>query len=156
MTKNSIIGFHHFNIKAQNFDLTMNFYKALGFEEVHSWSLPGFNIEKCSMMFHPAANVYLEICDRNANMPTQGRKKTDEETYVESAILHICFTVKDAKQTYLFAIEKGAKPLIEANSIELIDPKKEKTIIVKNSLVYSPNGEVIEFIEDTFGLQRKI
>jgi len=156
MNDSSIIGFHHFNIKAQNFDATMDFYKSLGFEGIHSWSLPDFNIKKCSMLFHPIANIYLEICDKNANMPTQGRKRIDSEEYVENAILHICFSVKDAEQAYLFAIEKGAKPLIEANEIELINPKNSKKLKVTNSLVYSPNGEVIEFIEDSFGLQRKI
>ena len=155
MNDYNIIGFHHFNIKAQNVEETVSFYQALGFEEVHSWSLPDFNIKQCIMLFHPAANVYLEICDRDANMPTQGRKRLDGEEYVENAILHVCFTVKSAEQAYKFAIRNGAKPLIESNSIELVNPKNSINLRVTNSLVYSPNGEVIEFIEDSFGLQRQ-
>lgn len=150
MNKNNIIGFHHFNIKAQNFDETVNFYKSIGFKQIHSWSLPHFNITNCTMMFHPKAGTYLEICDRDADMPTLGRRRQKNEEYIENAILHICFSVKSAEYAYAFAIEQGAKPLSKSSSIELVDPKNGNTLHVINSLVYSPNGEVIEFIEDSF------
>lgn len=144
---NHITGFHHFNIKAQDFEITTNFYKSLGFEPVHSWSLIQFNIKRCTMMYHPIANTYIEICDKDANMPTQGRKKRENEEYIENAILHICFTVENADLAYKHAIENGATTLSPSSEIKLIDDLSKKAISVRNSLVYSPNGEVIEFIE---------
>ncbi|MGH1517882.1 VOC family protein [Chryseobacterium sp. JK1] len=142
----NIIAFHHVSIKAQDLEKTIIFYKKLGFEMVHDWSLPDFNLEKCAMLHHQKINCYLEICDRNADMPTQGRKRLESEEYVESALLHICFTVKNAEYARKKAIEYGAKDLSEGVfQLDLIN--NTKSVNVKNSLVYSPNGEVIEFLE---------
>lgn len=141
-----IRGFHHINIKAQDFDSAEQFYMKLGFRKVHSWSLKEFSISKCVMMFHSEAEMYIEICDRDARMPTQGRPRKEGEGYVESALLHICFFVDNADQAYQEAIKAGATPLNALNKIALIDDLGNKLEVV-NSLVYSPNGEVIEFIE---------
>ncbi len=143
----NIISFHHVSIKAQNFEETISFYQKLGFEVVHDWSLPEFNLEKCAMLHHRKINYYLEICDKNADMPTQGRKRLQSEEYVENALLHICFKVKDAESARQQAMEYGAKDLSEGVfQLDLIN--KNKSVNVKNSLVYSPNGEVIEFLEN--------
>ncbi|MCS3529326.1 VOC family protein [Chryseobacterium sp. JUb7] len=145
LTEN-ITAFHHVSIKAQNFGKTVSFYQKLGFEVVHDWSLPDFNLEICAMLHHKAINYYLEICDKNADMPTQGRKRKDHDEYIENALLHICFTVKDAHQARIKAIELGAIDLSNGEfELDLIN--KDKSVRVKNSLVYSPNGEVIEFLE---------
>lgn len=141
----NIIGFHHFAIKAQDFERTVDFYKTLNFEKVHGWSLPEFNLEKCVMLKNKSFYCYIEICDSNADFPTQGRKRKQGDPYVENSLLHICFTVVDAKKAYDEAIENGAKPLSAKETLELKDYKKSVT--VSNSLVYSPNGEVIEFLE---------
>lgn len=144
--KHNIIGFHHVSIKAKEFDSTVNFYKNLGFEIVHTWSLPDFNMEKCVMLHHKAINYFLEICDKNADMPTQGRKRKSDDEYIENALLHICFIVKDAELARKKAIEIGAKDLSHG-AVTMDIANEAKTIKVRNSLVYSPNGEVIEFLE---------
>jgi len=142
---NNIIGFHHFAIKAQDFEGTVQFYKTLNFEVVHDWSLPEFNLEKCVMLKNKAFDSYIEICDHNASFPTQGRKRKQGDPYVENSLLHICFTVLDAKKAYDEAIKNGAKPLSVKETLDL--KNRRKTVTVSNSLVYSPNGEVIEFLE---------
>lgn len=146
LTEN-ITAFHHVSIKAQDFDNTVLFYRQLGFEVVHDWSLPDFNLEKCAMLHNKKINYYLEICDKNSDIPTQGRKRDEEDEYVENALLHICFTVKNAEEAMEKALEHGAKDLSEGVfQLDLIN--KYKSVHVKNSLVYSPNGEVIEFLEN--------
>lgn len=144
--KQNISGFHHVAIKANDLELTVNFYQQLGFEIVHEWSLPEFNLERCLMLHHKGINYYLEICDKNADMPTQGRKRMLQDPYIENALLHICFTVKDADAAREQALQYGAKDLSNG-SAELPLKNGHKTVYVKNSLVYSPNGEVIEFLE---------
>lgn len=146
MDKIRIKGFHHINIKAQNVDETELFYARMGFIRVHSWKFKEFNITKCVMMFHPEANMYLEICDPDAKMPTQGRPRKEGEEYTESALMHICFFVDDAAVAFQEAIRAGAKPFLPANTIVLKDDNTE-ALEATNSLVYSPNGEVIEFLE---------
>lgn len=142
---NNIKGFHHFAIKAKDIERTVQFYETLNFEVTHSWSLPEFNLEKCVMMKNKAFDCYIEICDSNANFPTQGRKRKQGDPYVENSLLHICFTVADAKKAYDEAIENGAKPLSAKETLALRN--QGKNVTVSNSLVYSPNGEVIEFLE---------
>ena len=144
--EDNIIGFHHYSLKAQYLVKTIDFYETLGFKVLHSWSLPDFELERCVMMYNARINFYIEICDRNANMPSQGRKRNNEEEFVESSILHICFVVKDAEKARVEALRNGAQDLSEG-IFEIDLSNERKTINVRNSLVYSPNGEVIEFIE---------
>lgn len=96
-------------------------------------------------MKNTAFDCYIEICDRNADFPTQGRKRKEGERYVENALLHIYFSVKDAQKAYHHAISNGATPLSEKTTLQLHNTAK--SVQVSNSLVYSPNGEVIEFLE---------
>ncbi|WP_222165184.1 VOC family protein [Edaphocola aurantiacus] len=144
--QDNIIGFHHVSIKAQNFEETLAFYQHLGFEPVHHWSLPEFNLERCAMLYHKAIKYYIEICDKNALIPTQGRPRRAGDEYIENALLHICFVVRDADAARIAALHYGATDLSEG-SFELALSNDTKTVQVKNSLVYSPNGEVIEFLE---------
>ncbi|GAA4779364.1 hypothetical protein GCM10023231_02660 [Olivibacter ginsenosidimutans] len=142
----NIIGFHHVSIKATHFENKLGFYKKLGFEKVHNWSLPDFNLEKCAMLHNRSINYYIEVCDKNADIPTQGRKRKEDDEYIENALLHICFIVRDAEKARKQALEIGAKDLSKG-VFELDLANSQKTIKVRNSLVYSPNGEVIEFLE---------
>ncbi len=144
--QDNIIGFHHYSIKAENIDGTIKFYETLGFKVLHSWSLSDFNLEKCVMMYNFKINSYIEICDKNADMPSQGRKRKANEEFVENSILHICFVVKDAEKARVEALKNGAKDLSEG-VFEIDLSNNSKNINVRNSLVYSPNGEVIEFLE---------
>ncbi|WP_103866735.1 hypothetical protein [Aquimarina sp. I32.4] len=72
--KNNLLSFHHYSIKAYDFEKTIEFYNQLGFQSVHHWSLPEFDLKRCEMLYNEVANTYIEICDRDANFPTQGRK----------------------------------------------------------------------------------
>ncbi|WP_234859407.1 VOC family protein [Aquimarina aquimarini] len=143
--KNNLLSFHHYSIKAYDFEKTIEFYNQLGFQSVHHWSLPEFDLKRCEMLYNEVANTYIEICDRDANFPTQGRKRIKGEEFVENSIMHICFGVKDAQKAFDFAISRGGKALSPKTTLALNSGKK--SITVTNSLVYSPNGEVIEFLE---------
>jgi len=152
--EDNIIGFHHVSIKAEDIERCIQFYEKLGFQVLHEWSLPEFNLEKCVMMFKANIGYYLEICDKNAQIPTQGRSRKEGDEYIENALLHICFIVRDARQAMNAAIEAGAKPL--SNEVWEIDlSNKQKSVRVKNALVYSPNGEVVEFLEDVSFFSKK-
>lgn len=145
MTDNhGIIGFHHIAIRAKDFEQTILFYtKGLGFTLGHTWSLPAFNLKNAAMLKSPNGNGYIEIYDQDADIPAQGRKKLPTEEYVQTALLHICLTVTDSEKAYHHAIAAGATSCLAPMTIELGNP----LYTVKNSLVYSPNGEVIEFLE---------
>lgn len=142
----NIIGFHHYSLKVIDFEKTLAFYNALGFEAVHSWSLPSFQLKKGMMLYNRVINCYIELFDEKAVIPTQGRKRQEDDEFIENSILHICFTVKDAAMAREEALKNGALDLSEGVfELELSNP--QKAVNVCNSLVYSPNGEVIEFLE---------
>ncbi|WP_312191935.1 hypothetical protein [Sphingobacterium sp.] len=79
-------------------------------------------------------------------MPTQGRKRKTDDEYIENALLHICFVVKDAELARQQALAYGAKDLSHG-VVDMDISNQSKTVKARNSLVYSPNGEVIEFLE---------
>lgn len=142
--QNNISGIHHIAIRAIDFDKTIAFYTTgLGFALTHRWSLPAFNLKSAAMLRSADGHSNLEIFDNNADIPAQGRKIIPGESYVQTALLHLCLTVENAKDAYEQAIAAGASSCIEPSSFAL----GENGPTVTNALVYSPNGEVIEFIE---------
>ncbi|RAJ35634.1 VOC family protein [Pedobacter cryoconitis] len=139
-----ITGLHHIAIRAENFEQTVRFYtEVIGYSVGHTWSLPAFKLKQAAMLKSPDGLSYLEIYDNQADIPAQGRQKLAHEAFVQTALLHICLTVKDSKIAYDMAIAGGATPCHEPMILHLGNP----AITVRNSLVYSPNGEVIEFME---------
>lgn len=139
-----ITGLHHIAIRTENFEQTVQFYTTvIGYTVSHMWSLPEFKLKQAAMLKSPDGFSYLEIYDNQADIPAQGRQKQAHEEFVQTALLHICLTVKDSKTAYAIAIAGGAKPCHEPMVLHLGNP----AITVRNSLVYSPNGEVIEFLE---------
>lgn len=139
-------GLAHIAIQAQNFEETILFYeKALDFEVVHQWSLPEFNLKKAAMLKSKINQTMIEIFDKNADIATQGRKRKSGEDFVSNAILHFAINVDNVTTAYNKALSYGAKECIPPSFIEL----GSKEMTVENALIYSPNGEVIEFIKES-------
>lgn len=143
--KNKVSGIHHIAIRAKDFEATVAFYTTLGFALSHSWSLPEFNLKQAAMLKSADGNGYIEIYDDEADIPAQGRKRLPGEPLVQTALLHICLSVADATDAFHEAISHGATACLAPMTLQLGEP----AVIVRNSLVYSPNGEVVEFLEHT-------
>lgn len=142
--KANISGLHHIAIRAVDFDKTLKFYiDALGYIVSHTWSLPEFKLKRAAMLKSADGNSFIEVFDNDADIAAQGRKIEPGEAYIQTAMLHVCLSVDNAAEAYKQAIDAGALPCIEPMMIQLGNP----VITVRNSLVYSPNGEVIEFLE---------
>lgn len=139
-----VSGIHHIAIRAKDFDATVAFYtRALSFSLSHAWSLPEFNLKQAAMLKSADGHSFIEIYDEAADIPAQGRKRLPGEPLVQTALLHLCLTVDDATDAFHRAIRFGATACLEPMVLELGTP----VVTVRNSLVYSPNGEVIEFLE---------
>ncbi|WP_152395907.1 VOC family protein [Paenibacillus guangzhouensis] len=141
----SIKGLSHVAIQAKDYQATIAFYtEVLGFKTGHRWSLPSFQIQEASMLVSPDGRTCLEIFDNDAVIPAQGKKAVSDEEVAHGALLHLAFYVDDAEVMYQRALAYGAKPFVEPSHLSLGEPP----LHVTNALVHSPNGEVIEFIED--------
>lgn len=141
----SVKGLAHVAIQARDYNATIAFYvEVLGFKRGHHWSLPSFSIKEASMLISPDARTCLEIFDNEAVIPAQGKKAASEAEIAHGALLHFAFYVDNVEETYQKALAHGAKTFVEPGTLSLGEPP----LLVKNAVIHSPNGEIIEFIEE--------
>ncbi|MFE4712294.1 VOC family protein [Paenibacillus sp. NPDC056722] len=141
----SIKGLAHVAIQAKDYTATIAFYtEVLGFQVGHHWSLPAFQLKQAAMLISPDQRTCIEIFDNEAVIPAQGKKATSEEEIAYGALLHFAFYVEDVEAIYQKALAHGAKAYVEPGILSLGEPP----LIVKNAVIHSPNGEIIEFLED--------
>jgi lactoylglutathione lyase len=132
-------------LSARDYQATIAFYiEVLGFKRGHHWSLPSFQIREASMLISPDQRTCLEIFDNDAIIPAQGKKASTEDEIAHGALLHFAFYVDNVNEIYQKALAHGARTFVEPDQLTLGEPP----LVVKNAVIYSPNGEVIEFIED--------
>ncbi|WP_298993612.1 VOC family protein [uncultured Desulfovibrio sp.] len=142
----NVKGIAHIAIQAEDFEKTANFYiNALEFTEVYRWSLPQYNLEKAAMLASNDGLTMIELFDNKAEIAGQGRKRGPGDEIVKGALLHFALKVDDVQAAYEAALKHGATPCIPPSTFELGHPGKTVT----NALVYSPNGEVLEFLSTT-------
>lgn len=150
----SIKGLSHVAIQAKDYQATIAFYtEVLGFKKGHHWSLPSFQIREASMLVSPDGRTCLEIFDHDAVIPAQRKKAMSDDEIAHGALLHLAFYVHDVEEMYQRALAHGAQPYVEPSRLSLGEPP----LLVTNALIHSPNGEVIEFIEDVdFDMSNRI
>lgn len=140
----NVKGIAHIAIQAKNFDEVIQFYtNVLNFKVAHTWALSEFQLKEAAMLVSADGNTCIEVFDSEAKIAAQGRKALMHEEVTHGALLHFALTVENASEAYATAIAFGAKSCIPPTTINLGLPVGE----IHNALVYSPNGEVIEFIE---------
>ncbi|MEC0167211.1 MULTISPECIES: VOC family protein [Paenibacillus] len=141
----SVKGLSHVAIQARDYKETITFYiEVLGFKLGHHWSLPLFQIKEASMLISPDQRTCIEIFDNDAVIPAQGKKASSEEDIAHGALLHFAFYVDNVDEMYQKALAHGAKAFIEPDNLSLGEPP----LLIKNAIIHSPNGEIIELIED--------
>ncbi|OPA78625.1 glyoxalase [Paenibacillus selenitireducens] len=141
----NVKGLAHIAIQAKDFHKTVAFYTdVLGFKVGHHWSLPAFQLKEAAMLISPDQRTCIEVFDQEAVIPAQGKKALRDEDIAHGALLHFAFYVENVDEIYRKSLAHGAKAYIEPSQLSLGEPP----LLVTNALIYSPNGEVIEFIED--------
>ncbi|WP_141502833.1 VOC family protein [Paenibacillus luteus] len=141
----SIKGLAHVAIQANNYEQTIAFYtEVLGFKAGHHWSLPSFKIKDATMLISPDQKTCIEVFDNEAEIAAQGKKAASASEIAYGAILHFAFYVSDVDEIYHRALAHGAKAYVAPGSITLGEPP----LVLRNAVIHSPNGEVIEFLEE--------
>ncbi|MCU6709165.1 VOC family protein [Paenibacillus sp. J5C_2022] len=139
----NVKGIAHIAIQAKHFEQAVAFYtEALEFQVAHTWSLPEFQLKKAAMLVSADRHTCIEVFDDEAQIAAQGSKAHSEEEMKHGALLHIAVAVDNVQEAYDRALKHGAANCIPPMHLKLGEPAWE----VHNALVYSPNGEVIEFI----------
>ncbi|SEB20591.1 VOC family protein [Paenibacillus sp. 276b] len=141
----SVNGLAHVAIQARNYEDTLSFYtNVLGFKVGHSWSLPAFQITEACMLISPDQRTCIELFDPGAVIAAEGEPAESPEAVKHGALLHFAFYVDHVEEIYERALAHGAQPYIQPDWISLGEPPLQ----VRNAVVHSPNGEVIEFLEE--------
>jgi catechol 2,3-dioxygenase-like lactoylglutathione lyase family enzyme len=141
----NVRGIHHIAIRAGDFDASVRFYTTvLNCTVRHTWSGPDRTIRQVAILKTSDGNGFIEIFDRDDEVASPGRTRKPGEEPVGGALLHFAVTVKDAEQAYRDALSFGCRSCKPPVTLELGQPP----VTVKNALVYGPDGEIIEFLEE--------
>ena len=125
------LGFHHIALKANDFDKSVEFYKALGLEFVVSWG----EGDKRIAMFDLGDGGRLELFagGNDTDFPAEGK------------YMHFAMCCDDVDTAYETAIRAGAVPFKEPKTVPL-DSYPEK-IAIHIAFVLGPSGEQLEFFK---------
>lgn len=132
-----VSGIHHIAIRAKDFEKTLQFCVR------HTWSLPEFHLKQEAMLKLADGSTFIELFDSDADIAAQGRRPLPGEESVQGALLHFSLGVDNAQNAYNKEIEDDARSCVPPMTLTLGNPP----LTVRNALIYSSNGEVIEFIE---------
>ena len=133
MANKKIIGaaFHHVALRTTNLERSVEFYKALGMEEIVRWGEGAFEI----VMLDIGDGGRIELfANRGVDYPAEGRWQ------------HFAISVDDVVAAYELALSLGAKPLI-APKIAPLDDARPAPIAIQVAFVEGPDGEQLEFFK---------
>ena len=125
------LGFHHIALKANDFEKSKEFYKALGLKEIVGWG----EGEKSVLMFDLGDGGRLELFagGSDAAYPAEGK------------YMHFAMCCDDVDEAYKIALAAGARPHIEPKTVPL-ESYPEK-ISIRIAFVLGPSGEQLEFFK---------
>lgn len=132
MSKATITGFHHTAIKVVDFDQSVGFYHALGFDTTRSWGEP----PKRAVLLNAGDGNYMEIFEGG-----------DSEAPSEGRVIHFAFRTPDCDAMHAAALQAGATEKMAPKEVTI--PSDQGDLPVKISFVFSPSGETIEFFENS-------
>ncbi|SCS68358.1 VOC family protein [Staphylococcus caeli] len=139
-----IYGLAHIAIMAEHYDETIEFYTSLlDFTKAHSWSLPAYTIKEACMLKSRDQRTYIEVFDKNADVPREGNVLKSLHENVHGHILHFALTVDSVTEVVEHLQRNGVTIINPEESLALGSP----AINVKNAIIKGPNGEIIELLE---------
>lgn len=133
MANKKIMGaaFHHVALRTSNLEKSLEFYKALGMEEIVRWGEGAFEI----VMLDIGDGGRLELfANRGVDYPAEGRWQ------------HFAISVDDVEAAYELALSVGGKPFI-APKIAPLDDARPAPMAIRVAFVEGPDGEQLEFFK---------
>jgi glyoxylase I family protein len=125
-------GFHHYAIRAFDFDATLRFYtEGLGAARVFGWGEG------------PTRSAYLRFADGSHVEVFSGRTVAEPS---EASLIHVCFASSDPDAAYAQAIAHGATPHLVPFTAN--PDKADRPWSIRLAFVKGLDGEIIEFLGD--------
>ena len=129
---NSVIhgaSFHHVALKVNDFDASIAFYKALGFEVYKYWG----EGDNRAAMLDIGSGEYFEIFAGGSDETPYGR------------FFHLAVRCDNCDEAFDAAIKAGAREKIAPKDVDIAS--KPAIYPVRIAFVYGPDGEEIEFFQ---------
>ncbi|HEY7087564.1 MAG TPA: VOC family protein [Tepidisphaeraceae bacterium] len=128
-----IQGFHHVAIRVQDFEAAIAFYRdGLGFPERVRWS----DGQKMIALLDTGGGDYIEILSNGKPPPLD-----------EGAWSHLALRTDDCDAAFARALAAGASPTIAPKEMPI--RSHGKSIRVRLAFCRGPNGEIIEFFQNS-------
>ncbi len=124
------LGFHHIALKAENFEKSVEFYKALGLTPVVEWG----EDDKRVMMFDLGDGGRLELFAGGS-----------DEYQAEGKYMHFAMCCDDVDAAYETALSAGAVSHKPPKTVPL-ESRPDK-ISIRIAFVLGPDGEQLEFFK---------
>lgn len=126
------MGFHHIALRSSNYENSVKFYKALGFEQIIEWGQGNSRIS----MFDIGDGGIFEI------FAPDGKQYAAEGRYQ-----HFAFKVENVHGAYKHALAIGGKPHAMPKIMHLEDARPKK-MTMQVAFVEGPDGELLEFFKE--------
>lgn len=125
------LGFHHIALKANDFEKSVEFYKALGLKEMVGW---GEGDKRIAMFdLGDGGRIELFAGGNDADFPAEGK------------YMHFAMCCDDVDEAYKIALSAGATEYKPPKTVPL-DSYPEK-IAIRIAFVLGPSGEQLEFFK---------
>jgi catechol 2,3-dioxygenase-like lactoylglutathione lyase family enzyme len=130
-----ISGFHHVCVKTRDWDRTMSFYKdTLGFVEKIAWRAA----PQRAVMLDAGDGNYLEVFEDLAYTPAPN-----------GAVIHFALRTAHLDQLADRVRATGAKITTEPKDVTIATTNAHAPVPIRIFFCEGPNGEVIEFFQNT-------
>ena len=130
-----ITGFHHVCIKTRDWERTLAFYvTALGFTEKITWR----TAPNRAAMFDTGDGNYLEVFEDLAYTPAPN-----------GAVIHFALRTAHLDQLANRVRATGAKITTEPKDVTIATTNAHAPVPIRIFFCEGPNGEVIEFFQNT-------
>ncbi len=123
-------GFHHVALKVNDFEASLKFYMALGFDVKCSW---GEGDGRAAMLDIGDGN-FIEMFAGGKDEPAEGR------------FLHLAIKAEDVDFAYNTALKAGATTKLEPFSVAVDSKPCPMNLYI--AFVYGLDGEVLEFFKE--------
>lgn len=143
MSEQVFSGFHHCALRSPDLQRSIVFFEELGFQQVHNWTLPDYDIERAVMLQAPDGRSWIELFDLRAAIPMQGIGASEDQQVSTGALAHICLGVSDLERASDRIVAAGAKHLHGPEDLALGTPE----VRVRNAIFEGPAGEIIELLQ---------
>jgi glyoxylase I family protein len=137
----NIRGQHHTALRVSDWDKSMAFYAALGFEILVDW--PEADGVHMAMIQGPGNGRIELFSGGHGHLP-------EDVEMINGNYFQFCFDVpnpEDVDKLYEYALSIGARSKVEPMSYDM---KGSDDSVIRAAFVYGPDGELLEFLSLRF------